>query len=176
MNINGNSANFFSYVLIKELFAPTLNRILASVKYVSFMMVVLNAKFARLLAVHSNKKAGENRRSLITVPCFASRNTLTFNFYRSLHSARKNESTYTFQRSMQANRNINLWQEKAPVQRLSRSKAPKTQQICHYRHTRKTSQLFFCCSTQAPTLVFTITLLTQVSVQKFPFLFISIIP
>ena len=72
MNINGNSANFFLYVLIKELFAPTLNRILASFKCVSFMMVVLNAKFARLLAVHSNKKAGENRRSPTTVPCFAS--------------------------------------------------------------------------------------------------------
>ena len=25
---------------------------------------------------------------------------------------------------------------------LSRSKAPKTQQICHYRHARKTSELF----------------------------------
>ena len=35
---------------------------------------------------------------------------------------------------------------------------------------------FFCCSTRAPTLVFAITLLTQVPVQKFPFLFISIIP
>ena len=43
---------------------------------------------------------------------------------------------------MQANRNINLWQEKAPVYRLFRSKAPKTQQICHYRHARKTSELF----------------------------------
>ena len=35
---------------------------------------------------------------------------------------------------------------------------------------------FFCCSTRASILVFTITLLTQVSVQKFLFLFISIIP
>ena len=25
---------------------------------------------------------------------------------------------------------------------LSRGKAPKTQQICHYRHTRKTSEVF----------------------------------
>ena len=32
---------------------------------------------------------------------------------------------YTFQRSMQANKNINLWQEKAPIYRLSRFKAPK---------------------------------------------------
>ena len=45
---------------IKELFAYTLNRILASVKCVSFMIVVLNAKFARLLAVHANKKTVRN--------------------------------------------------------------------------------------------------------------------
>ena len=36
---------------------------------------------------------------------------------------------------------------KAPVYRLSRSKAPKTQQICHYRHTRKTSELFLLFNT-----------------------------
>ena len=35
---------------------------------------------------------------------------------------------------------------------------------------------FFCCLTRASTLVSTITLLTQVPFQKFPFLFISIIP
>ena len=35
---------------------------------------------------------------------------------------------------------------------------------------------FFHCSTQAPTLVSAITSLTQVPVQKFPFLFIIIIP
>ena len=33
------------------------------------------------------------------------------------------------------------------VYRLSRSKAPKTQQICHYRHTRKTSELFLLFNT-----------------------------
>ena len=32
--------------------------------------------------------------------------------------------------------------KKAPIYRLSSSKAPKTQQNCHYRHTRKTSELF----------------------------------
>ena len=35
-------------------------------------------------------------------------------------------SLYTFQQSMKANKNINLWQEKAPIYRLSNSKAPKT--------------------------------------------------
>ena len=53
----------------------------------------------------------------------------------------------TFQRSMQANSNITLWEEKAPIYRLSRSKAPKTQQICHYRHTRKTGELFLLFNT-----------------------------
>ena len=69
------------------------------------------------------------------------------NFYRSLDCAHGNDLLYTFQRSMQANRNINLWQEKAPVYRLSRSKAPETQQIYHYRHTRKTSGLFLLFNT-----------------------------
>ena len=40
----------------------------------------------------------------------------------------KTSLLYTFQRFMQANRN--LWEEKAPIYRLSSSKAPKTQQTC----------------------------------------------
>ena len=36
---------------------------------------------------------------------------------------------------------------KIPVYRLSRSKAPKTQQICHYRHTKKTGELFLLFNT-----------------------------
>ena len=58
---------------IKELFASTLNGIPISVRCVSStMIVVLNAKFARLLAAHANKKAGEKRRSPKKVPCLAS--------------------------------------------------------------------------------------------------------
>ena len=76
MNRNGNSANFFSYVCngkqVEELFASTLNRMPASVRCVSSMIVVLNAKFARLLAAHANKKDGAKRRSPTRVPCFAS--------------------------------------------------------------------------------------------------------
>ena len=37
--------------------------------------------------------------------------------------------------------------EKVPVYRLSRSITPKTQQICHCRHTRKTSELFLLFNT-----------------------------
>ena len=40
----------------------------------------------------------------------------------------------------------------------------------------KSRWTFFCCSTRASTLVSAITLLTQVPLQKFPFLFIIIIP
>ena len=46
-----------------------------------------------------------------------------FNFYCSLHCPLKNKSIYVLFLSMQANKNINLWQEKAPVTRLSRSKS-----------------------------------------------------
>ena len=76
MNKNGNSANFFSCVCngkkIKELFASTLNGISSSVKCVSSMIVVLNAKFARLFATHANKKDGGKPRSPTRVPSFAS--------------------------------------------------------------------------------------------------------
>ena len=59
MNRNRNSAIFFTYVCngkkIKELFVSILNGIPASVRCVSSMIVVLNAKFARLLAAHADK-------------------------------------------------------------------------------------------------------------------------
>ena len=76
MNRNRNSANFFLYVCndkkIKELFASTLDRISVSVRCVSSKTVVLNAKFALLLAAHANKKYGGGRRNPTTVPCFPS--------------------------------------------------------------------------------------------------------
>ena len=67
MNRSGNAAIFFSYVCngkkIKELFASTLNGIPVSVRCVSSMMVVLNAKFARLHAAHANKKTVRNEEA-----------------------------------------------------------------------------------------------------------------
>ena len=67
MNRNGNLANFFSYVCnskkIKELFASALNGIPASVKCVSSIIVVLNAKFARILAPHADKKTVRNEEA-----------------------------------------------------------------------------------------------------------------
>ena len=57
---------FFSYVCngeeIKELFASTLNGITASVRCVSAIIVILNAKWTRLIAAHANKKDGEKQR------------------------------------------------------------------------------------------------------------------
>ena len=76
INRNGNLANFFSHVCngkkSKELFASTLNRIPASVRYVSSIIVVINAKFVQLLAAHANKQDGEKRKSPTKTPCFAS--------------------------------------------------------------------------------------------------------
>ena len=68
---------------IKELFASTLDRISFSVRCVSSIIVVLNAKVAQLFAAQANKKDGEKQRSPTKVPYFASQNTLTFNFYQS---------------------------------------------------------------------------------------------
>ena len=55
---------------IKELFTSTLNGIPASVRCVSSIIVVLNAKLTRLIAAHSNKKDGEKRKSPKRVPFF----------------------------------------------------------------------------------------------------------
>ena len=63
MNKNGNSAIFFSYgkffskrQKIKELFAPTLDRIPIGVRCVSSMIVVLNAKVALLSICGARKQ------------------------------------------------------------------------------------------------------------------------
>ena len=48
---------------------------------------------------------------------------------------------------MQVNRNIHLCEKNASIYKLSRSKAPKTQQFCHYRHVRNTSGLFLLYNT-----------------------------
>ena len=76
MNRKRNWAKFFSYFCIskkiKDLFATTLNGKPASVRCVSPIIVVLNDKYARLLATHANKKVGEKRRSPTRVSCFAS--------------------------------------------------------------------------------------------------------
>ena len=78
MNRNGNQTNFSSYVCngkkIKELFASTLNGITASVRCVSSIIVILNAKLTRLIAAHANKKTVRNKKAR-RVPFFASQKT-----------------------------------------------------------------------------------------------------
>ena len=74
MNRNGNWTNFFSHVCngkkIKALFASTLHGIPASVRCVSSIIVVLNAKLTRLFAAHANKRDSEKRTSPKRVPFF----------------------------------------------------------------------------------------------------------
>ena len=53
---------------IKELFVSILNRITASVRCVSSIIVVLNAELTRLVAAHANKSDSEKRRSPTRVP------------------------------------------------------------------------------------------------------------
>ena len=65
---------------------------------------------------------------------------------------------------MQANRNIHLCQEKAPIYKLSHSKAPKNNKFA-----TKNSGLF-TDTAQAPTLAPAIILRTYVPLQNFSFL------
>ena len=71
---NRNSANFFLYVCnnekIKELLPSILIEIPASVRCVSSMTVVSNAKFARLLAAHADTRDREKRKSLTKSAAF----------------------------------------------------------------------------------------------------------
>ena len=131
------------------------------------MIVVLNAKFARLLAVHASKNDGEKRRSPTTVPCFASSNTLMFNFYRSLDCACENESIIYFPTI--------YGRKKHPFTGYPAAMHPNHSKFAITDMREKPANLF-SCSTRASTLVSAITLLTQVPVQKFPFLFMFIIP
>ena len=114
MNRNGNSANIFSYVCddkkIKELFASTLNRITASVRYKFFIIVVLNTKLTRLINAQPNKKKtvrNEKARKECRFLLVETHKHSTSIAALTVHV--KTSLLYTFQPSMQANRNINLW-------------------------------------------------------------------
>ena len=91
------------YVKIEELFVSTLNGITASVRCVSSMIDVLNAKLARLIVAHANKKDGKKQRS----PLAKTHKHSTSIAVLTVHE--ETSLLYTFQQSMQANRNINLW-------------------------------------------------------------------
>ena len=55
-------SRMFVIAKIKELFASTLKILAASVRCVSSMIVVSNAKFARLSATRANKTGGEKTK------------------------------------------------------------------------------------------------------------------
>ena len=99
--------NFFSrmFVMAKKVRVVCLylNGIPASVKCVSSMIVVLNAKFARLIAATvRNEEAQQECRVLLV----KTQRRSTCIAVLTVHA--KTNLLYTFQRSMQANRNINL--------------------------------------------------------------------
>ena len=108
----------------------------------SSIIVVLNAKFHRLIVAQANQQKSEKRKSQTRVPFLLVETHKHLNFIAVLTVHTKTSLLYTFQPSMQANRNINLWQEKAPTYRLSRNKASKTQQIFHCKHAKKNRELF----------------------------------
>ena len=75
---------------IKELFAPPLNGIPISVRCVSSMILVLNARFALLLAAHANKKTvrNEEARQECRVLLVKTHKRLTFIAVFAVHTKR----------------------------------------------------------------------------------------
>ena len=86
------------------MFASTLNGITASVRSVSFIVVVLNAKLTRLIEKTVRNEIARQECHFLLVRThkhWTSIAVLTVQAETSL--------SYTFQQSMQVNRNINLW-------------------------------------------------------------------
>ena len=71
--------------------------------------VRLKAKLFRLIATHANEKDNAKRKSPKRVPFFASEIHKHSISIAALTVHAKMSLLYTFQRSMQADRNINLW-------------------------------------------------------------------
>ena len=93
---------------IKELFASTLNGKTASVRCVSSIMVLLNAKLTRLVAAHANTKHSEKQK--VRRECrFLLVGTHKHLTSMAIFTVHATTSLLYFQRSMQANENINLW-------------------------------------------------------------------
>ena len=90
------------------MFASTLNGITASVRCVSSIIVVLNAKMTKLIAAHANKKHGKKRRSSTRMPFLLVETHKHVTSIAVLTAHVKAILLNTFQRSMQANKNINL--------------------------------------------------------------------
>ena len=94
---------------LKKLFASTLNGITASVRWVSSMIVVLNAKLTRLIAAHANKNEWGTKKPDKSVVVWLVKTHQHLTSIAVLTEHAETSLLYTFQRSMQANWNINLW-------------------------------------------------------------------
>ena len=88
------------------MFASALYKIAASVRWVSSMIVVLNAKLARLIAAHLNKKDDEERRSPTKVSFLLVKTHKHWTFIAVLTVHSETSLLCAFQQSMQANRNM----------------------------------------------------------------------
>ena len=73
---------------------------------------------------------------------FSQSRKLTLNFYRSLGYACGSESIIYFTYLCKPIETYIYAMKKSTICKSSPSKTPKTQQICHYRHTRKTGDIF----------------------------------
>ena len=103
------------------------------------MIVVLNTKSPQLIAEHANKETIRNKeaRQECRFLLVETHERSTSIAILTVHS--ETGLLNTFQRSMQANRNI-YGRKKHPFTSYP-TKAPKTQQICHYRIATKIREL-----------------------------------
>ena len=94
--------------------------------------------------------------------------TLTLNFYRSLYCACKNESIIYFL-TFYASWYKSIIEKSTRLQVIPQQSTQNTE-------IREKPVNFFSCSTRASPLASAVTLLTQVPLQKFPFLYLFIPP
>ena len=95
------------------------------------MPVILGAILNDWLRRSLTKQHNDTRKNPKKIDTVAEVKHRHGNSVASLERARVNQSIIYI-----------IMRKKAPIYKLSRSKAPKTQKICHYRHARKTSVPF----------------------------------
>ena len=136
---------FFSHMLgtlKKQLFTPSQNKLVASVSCVSSTLVALNNyRLLDWLLLMKTKYAAEKRSSTKKVTLFPKWNT-NIKFLSQSHYARDSKSIIIFKDLCKLIKIYIYFSKKTHIYKSFRSKAPKTQQTCSYRHTRNTSELF----------------------------------
>ena len=140
---NGNSANLFFVCLSGKIFWRVVYPYL---KWNGVLCVLCTSSSRRyiepLVVMHASriKRRWTNKPEEVdTVSEVKHRHG---NSVASLECARVNKSIiYTIMRKENVQRK--MYKRARKMYKLSCSKATKTQEICHYRHARKTSGLFF---------------------------------